>query len=315
MKQIKRKLRRPFEWLGIFVAELVFATLPRRAMQRVADMVSSVAYAFDGRGRALMDKNLRIMFGDRLSPAQRKTIARRSYRNMARTIAHIFWTSRNSAKRAAEAAEMTPICHEVLARWRPAITVSGHLGCWEVLSQLVYLEGRNIMSVAKPIGSKAMTALLMKSRRALGQKIIPSDGAFLPLLQGLKDGVDVGLLVDQFVRKKDGGTWVRFFGQPFCASVAPAFLSAKTHAPILVAWCRPLKDGRYRCEFIAEIPWEKGMDVRGRTVQVLRALEGAIRRHPSCWVLNYRYWEEGPTAEELADLIAREKREKGEKSE
>ena len=128
-------------------------------------------------------------------------------------------------------------------------------------------------------------------------------------MQGLKNGSDVGLLVDQFVRKKDGGTWTRLFGQPFCASVAPAFLSAKTHATILVAWCRPLKDGRYRCELLAEFPWEKGMDVRRRTDEVLHALEKAIRRHPSCWVLNYRYWNEGPTPEELAELLAREAKE------
>ena len=309
MKQIKRKLRRPFEWLGIFIAELVFANLPRRAMQRVADFASTVAYFFDRRGRALTDKNLRIMFGDSLTPERRKLIARRAYRNMARTIGHIFWTSRHAAARAASAAELSPACHEVLARYKPAVTVSGHLGCWEVLSQLVYLEGRDIVSVAKPIGSAAMTALLMKGRRSLGQRIVSSEGAFLPLMQGLKGGADVGLLVDQFVRKKDGGTWLRFFGKPFCASVAPAFLSAKTHSPILVAWCRPLKDGRYRCELLAEFPWEKGMDVRRRTEEVLRVLEKAVRRHPSCWVLNYRYWNEGPTPEELAELQAREARE------
>ena len=183
--------------------------------------------------------------------------------------------------------------------------MSGHLGCWEVLSQLVYLEGREIVSVAKDIGSAGMTELLMKGRRSLGQKIVPAEGAFRPLYEGMRNGADVGLLVDQVVKPKNGGVWVWYFDRPVPVSVAPAFLSAKPHAPILLAWCRPLKDGRYRCELIGEFPWEKGMDVWGRTQEVMSTLERTIRRHPSCWVLNYRYFRKLPTMDELKQLQKR----------
>ena len=147
---------------------------------------------------------------------------------------------------------------------------------------------------------------MMKSRRSIGQEIVHANGAFRPLFEGLKGGADVGLLVDQVVRPKDGGAWVEFLGRPVPVSVAPAFLAAKAHAPIVVAWSRPLKDGTYRCEFINFYPWQKGTDIWRRTQECIRDLERVIRRHPSCWVLNYRYFRKVPSAEERAQLEARE---------
>ena len=308
LRQFKRRVRRPFEWLGIFLAQAVFTHVPHRVLLLLCDIIAGVGYFLDGYGRELSRRNLRTVFHGRELPRRRENlIIRRSYRNMMRTMGHIFWTSRHAAERARVVGEFSPACLDVLARWRPAVTVSAHLGCWEILSQLVYLEGREIISVAKDIGSPRMTELLMKGRRSLGQKIVPAEGAFRPLYEGMRGGADVGLLVDQVVKPKNGGVWVRYFGIPVPVSVAPAFLSAKTHAPVLMAWCRPLKDGRYRCEMIAEYPWEKGMDVWRRTQEVMSSLERVIRRHPSCWVLNYRYFRKTPTMEELVQLEKREK--------
>lgn len=308
-KQLKRRLRRPLEWLGIYLALLVFTRVSHRMLLGICDVVSAIGYRLDRRGRELSLANLRVVFAGReLPPRREELIIRRSYRNMMRTIGHIFWTSRHAASRAAATGRLSQRSREALERNRPAVTVSGHLGCWEILSQLVYLLGREIVSVAKDIGSEGMTELLMKGRRSLGQQIVPAEGAFRPLCEGMKRGADVGLLVDQVVKPKNGGVWVRYFGRPVPVSAAPAFLSAKMHAGILLAWCRPLHDGTYRCEIIEEYPWEKGMDIWRRTQEIMTALERTIRRHPSCWVLNYRYFRKTPTPEELAQL---EKRESG----
>ncbi len=303
-KPIRRGLRRPFEWLGIFLGMLVFTNLTHRMLFGLCDFLGAVMFFFDRRGRALALANLRIIVGRQ--PARReKLILKRSYRNMARTIGHVFWTSRNAMKRASSVAAFSPKCLEVLAEHKPLVTVSAHLGCWEVLSQLVHLQGRRMISVAKDIGTPAMTELLMKSRKSIGQEIVHADGAFRPLYEGLKGGADVGLLVDQVVKPKDGGVWVEFFGRPVPVSVAPAFLAAKTHSTIVVAWSRPLKDGSYRCEYISLYPWQKGTDVWRRTQDCIRDLERVIRRHPSCWVLNYRYFRKTPSEAELQQLAER----------
>ena len=307
-KPIRRGLRRPFEWLGIFLGILVLSNLPHRMLFALADFLGAVMFFFDRRGKALALENLRAVLGTESAgpPARReKLILKRSYRNMARTIGHVFWTSRNAMKRASSVAVFSPRCLEVLAENKPLVTVSAHLGCWEVLSQLVHLQGRRMISVAKDIGTPAMTELLMKSRKSIGQEIVHAAGAFRPLYEGLKDGADVGLLVDQVVKPEDGGVWVEFFGRPVPVSVAPAFLAAKTRTPIVVAWSRPLKDGTYRCECINFYPWQKGTDIWRRTQDCIRDLERVIRRHPSCWVLNYRYFRKKPNEAALRQLNER----------
>ena len=302
-KEFLRRIRLPFEWAGIGIGWAVFAHLPFRALLALCDFISAVMYFFDRRGRRLALDNLRIIEGARAGVKRRETkIIRRSYRNMARTIGYAFWTCRNAKKRAAAAGVMCEEGKEFLAAHKPAITVSGHIGCWEILSQLAFLEGHAMMSVAKDIGTSAMTRLLMKARQSIGQEIVHADGAFRPLMQGLKDGKSLGLLVDQVVKPKNGGVWVYFFGRPVPVSAAPAFFSAKGTAPIGVAWSRPMKDGRWRCEVISKYPPEAARDVWGMTQMCIKDLERVIRRHPSCWVLNYRYFRKTPTPEEAEKL-------------
>lgn len=317
-KRMRRILRRPFEWLGIVLGLLVFTNLPRRALLAACDVAGAVMFAFDRRGRDLALFNLRVIAGvypperdvrtpHETPPTRREArVLKRSYRNMARTIGHAFWTCRNARARVAAAGEMSAQGKAFLAAHRPAVTVSGHIGCWEILSQLAFLEGHRMMSVAKDIGTPGMTRLLMKARRSIGQEIVHAEGAFRPLMQGIRDGKSLGLLVDQVVKPRDGGVWVRFFGRPVPVSAAPAFFAAKGKAPVAVAWSRPLKDGRFRCEVVATYPPGAARDVWGLTQACLADLERVIRRHPSCWVLNYRYFRKTPTEAEREQLRARE---------
>lgn len=308
-KAIKHRLRRPFEWLGVMTALAIFAFLPRRAMLELADFASMVMYAFDAKGRKHAENNLRVIFGEgKLDEKRAERIVRRSYRNMARAVAHAFWTMRNAKRRVAESGEMSPEAKAFLAAHKPAVTVSAHLGCWEILSQLAFLEGHEMMSVAKDIGSSGMTSLLMKARKSIGQEIVPADGAFRPLMNGLKAGKSLGLLVDQPVRPSDGGIWVRFFGLPYPVSAAPAFFAAKGKAHVIVAWSRPLKDGRYRCELISEYSPAEMRDIWGATQRIMRDIEAVIRRHPSCWLLNYNAFRKHAKPDDLVKLEANEKK-------
>ena len=306
---IKRRIRHallwPFEWIGILFGIALLSSLPYRVLLAVCDFISFVYYTFDRDGRATAEKNLSIMFPNlrifepsnlqTFKPSNLQTlIIRRSYRNMTRSIGYAFWTFRKARQRCAAVGEFSPQCRAFLATNKPAVTVSAHLGCWEILSQLALLEGHAMMSVAKDIGTPGMTRMLMRARKSIGQEIVPADGAFKPLMAGLKSGKSLGLLVDQSVSPKRGGIWIRFFGLPFAASPAPAFLAAKAKTPIVVAWSRPLKDGRYRCEYLAMISPAEARDLRGTTQRCADLLAGVIRRHPSAWVMNYNFFSNRP---------------------
>lgn len=318
-RAFRRALHVPFEWLGIALGWLILTNLPHCVLIGFCDFLSAVMYIFDKRGRNRSLQNLRLVLGTgTLDPTfnadaapykptrVERLIIRRAYRNMARTIGHIFWTCRAAKKRAAAVGEMAPRGKEFLATHKPAVTVSAHLGCWEILSQLAYLEGHSMLSVAKRIGTGGMTKMLMWARKSIGQEIVPADGAFRLLLAGIKSGKSLGLLVDQAVSPRDGGLWIRFLGQPLPVSAAPAFFAAKANAPIVVAWSRPIGRGHYRCEILDEIPASAARDIWGVTQRCATDLEHIIRRHPSCWVLNYNFFRHDPTPDDLKTLEARE---------
>ena len=328
-RKLKNKLLVPFAWIGIGLALCVIPWLSRRRLFGLCDALSALMYCFDRRGKRRALRNLRIvrrkgayicsgqMYAEVLfdpdrakydpSAAEAKII-RRSYRNMARTVGYAFWTCFRAKQRCADTGTMCVEAKLFLAENQSAVTVSGHIGCWEILSQLAFLEGHRMMSVAKDIGTGGMTALLMRARRSIGQEIVPAEGAFKPLLQGLRDGKSLGLLVDQSVSPKRGGIWVRFLGLPIAVSAAPAFFAAKGKVPIIVAWSRPLKGGRYRCEIIDTVSAEDARDIWATTQRIALDLERIVRRHPSCWVMNYNFFSNLPRPEDLATLTEREAR-------
>lgn len=321
-RKLKNRLLVPFEWIGIGGGLCIIPWLSRRALFGLCDFLSAIMYFFDRRGKRRALRNLRIARGgaeDILSevafdpdgakydptPAEARII-RRSYRNMCRTVGYAFWTCFRAKARCAETGIMGEEGRSFLAANRPAVTVSGHIGCWEILSQLAFLEGHRMMSVAKDIGTGGMTALLMRARRSIGQEIVPAEGAFRPLLQGIRDGKSLGLLVDQSVSPKRGGIWVRFLGLPIAVSAAPAFFAAKGKVPIIVAWSRPLKDGRYRCEAVDTITACEARDIWATTQRIAADLERIVRRHPSCWVLNYNFFSNRPLPKDLQTLKERD---------
>ena len=309
-RNLRRRLLVPAEWLGIGVALCIIPWLPRCALYAFCDALAAVMYCFDRRGKRRALENLRIIRGtctglegtfefdpdkaDYAPTRAERLVIRRSYRNSARSVGYAFWACVRAKARCAATGELDAATKAFLAGNRLAVTVSGHLGCWEILSQLAVLQGHRMISVAKDIGTGGMTALLIKARRSIGQEIVSAKGAFKQLMLGLHDGKSLGLLVDQSVSRKKGGIWITFFGRPMSVSPAPAFFAAKAKVPVVVAWSRPLRDGRYRCEFLAAHTPEEARDIRGLTQKIADELGAVIRRHPSCWILNYNYYSNRP---------------------
>jgi len=60
-KPIRRGLRRPFEWLGIFLGMLVFTNLTHRMLFALCDFLGATMFLFDRRGRALALTKLRVV--------------------------------------------------------------------------------------------------------------------------------------------------------------------------------------------------------------------------------------------------------------
>lgn len=288
--RICRTVRRPFEWLLIWFGLLVVPPLSRDGTLSLAHWIANTVFIFDCRGKAVSRANLEVIFGKRMTARRAHALTRKAYRNMARVMVNIFWTSRDTEERLRSSIAITPTVIETLLAHQPAITVSAHLGNWEILSQACVLNGVPMMSVAQEIGTPLMARKLSEVRSLIGQQIVPMDGALRKLMQALNSGTSIGLLVDQHVHERDGGTWVKFCGLSVGISLAPATLSRRLKVPILFAWSLPLRDGTYLIKpGQLFLPDDSISDIE-RTQQLVTAFERVIKRHPSLWCLNYRRW-------------------------
>jgi KDO2-lipid IV(A) lauroyltransferase len=209
---------------------------------------------------------------------------------MSAVLVNLFWTSRDSRKRLEQLTVIDESMRACIQKAKPSINISAHIGNWEMLSQACVLNDVPMMTVAKDIGTTAMTKRLAQTRSVIGQTIVAKDGALRHLIYAIRHGSSLGLLVDQHTPVRQGGTWLTFFGIPVDVSISPANLSRKLKIPIIVAWSRPLKDGRYKVEYLKQFDPEPEVDDTKRSQEIVALFETVIRRHPSCWCLNYRRW-------------------------
>ncbi len=289
-KKVLRAVRRPFEWTGIFLATLIVPCLTVKGCDRVASLVAWVGINFMQRDKRVARANLKIIYGERLTPHREHVIIYHSFRNMAAVAVKLFWICRNSRRRLEQLILADQQIADIIREAHPSINISAHIGNWELLSQICILNGVPMTSVAKSIGSKAMTSRLRRIRSCIGQTIVPHEGALHRLVYALRHNSSLGLLVDQLTPVKQGGAWLKFFGIHVDVSISPARLSRRLNVPIIVAWSRPLKDGRYKIEFLKRFDPDPDVDDITRSQEILDLFEQIIRRHPSCWALNYRRW-------------------------
>ncbi len=289
-KRIIRKVRRPFEWIGIYLSFLIVPCFTRNGCQRLACFGAHIGMLFCSKNKAVAKANLQVIFKGRITPYREKIIIYHSFRNMTAVLVDLFWTSRDSRKRLEQLTVIDPDMIARIKESRPSINISAHMGNWEMLSQACVLNGVPMMTVAKDMGSSAMTRRLFATRSVIGQKIVAIDGSLRHLVYALRHGSSLGLLVDQHTPVNKGGAWLNFFDVPVVVSIGPANLSRKLTVPILVAWSHPLKNGCYKVEFLKKFDPDPAVDDITRSQEILTLFETVIRRHPSCWCLNYRRW-------------------------
>ena len=248
------------------------------------------------RKRAL--KHLRAAFPQ--WPAEgHKRVVRRMFCHLAIAAAEM---ARLPELLTGDAGRMPPAHRElladILAQGRGAIAVTGHIGNWELLAQMVAHNGFDITTIAKPLYDPRLTRFVQRRRSAGGLKIIWRDknaGGTRELLRAIKGGGILAMLIDQDTTVP--GTFVPFFGRPAHTPRAAAALALRTGVPVIVGW-NHRHGGQHRFHFercpLPQPSGDRETDVRNLTALLTQRLEEAIRKYPEQWVWMHRRWRKCP---------------------
>jgi KDO2-lipid IV(A) lauroyltransferase len=225
--------------------------------------------------RAIVRRNLRVAFGQELSPREIDLLIRRVFEKTGGNLLSAIRTAQ------LDPGELAPcvrtVNRELLEResagGRGVILLVPHMGNWELVAQLSFLlpEGTAGGAHYRPLNNPYMDRLTNRRRQRQGATLFAKRGSPHAMAAHLREGGVLGILADQ--RTGFRGHFCPFFGRFTSCSPLPEALAQRTGAPVLALSQRLVSPG---CWEIAVHPIE-GTD----SAAVARGIEKVMRVSPS----------------------------------
>jgi KDO2-lipid IV(A) lauroyltransferase len=184
---------------------------------------------------------------------------------------------------------------EAIAGQKGIIFISAHLGNYEMAWQFVpcYLEIQ-MAGVAKKLRNARLNRLIHGIRTRFGNKIIYKKGALPEMVQTLRQGAMVAILMD--ISRRFDGVEVNFFGRRATATPAAALLSLRCKSPIIPAFCHRTAQGKLIVEIESPVEMQRTKDLRidlqTNTQRITDRVERAIQRYPEQWNWMLKRWKD-----------------------
>jgi KDO2-lipid IV(A) lauroyltransferase len=278
---------------GFRLAAALVPLLPEAAVEGTAAVVGAASYALGaGARRGIVGNLARVL--DPGDPDLIALRAREAFRTQAHNYLDLFRIPAQPLDLINARIDLNGWEHveAALARGRGAIFAAAHLGNIDLVAQAAIARGAPVTIPIETIEPPELLELVTRLRTAHGLRLLPlAPGKGLrvygELTRELRAGAIVGFAIDRDVQ--GSGEPSRFFGGRARLSPAPAVLSLRTGAPILVVRTRRLPGGRFRGDIeraIVPSPDRTAPEaVAALMAQVVRPLEGAIRQTPGQWVM------------------------------
>ncbi|MBI3006775.1 MAG: lysophospholipid acyltransferase family protein [candidate division NC10 bacterium] len=298
----KARLRERVEFLGAMALVLLVASLPEPLAFALGRLLGRLWYAVDGRHRRVALENLARAFGSRLTEAERKAIARKHFIHLGYTFVEtcrLRGVGPAALERVVEV-EGAEHLERARERGRGVVVVTAHFGSWEVLPRAWLLLGEGAAIVTRPLDNPLLEAWIAGIRTAGGNQIIQKRHALRHVVEALRRGGTVAMLIDQNVAREQG-VFVDFFGTLACTTTAATLAARRTGAALLPAVCPRSAPGRFTVRIGKEIPvavtGDGRRDILATTAEATAVLEGFIREHPEQWFWVHRRWKTRPEGE------------------
>ncbi len=181
------------------------------------------------------------------------------------------------------------------------IFVTGHLGSWEVGGVALARKRGEVHVIARRVENPYLDRLVFQGRTRAGLVVHPRRGGMRPLARALREGKDVGVLLDQNQRKR--GIFVPVFGRLASTDRSAAALAFRLDRPVLVGFA--LREGRgFRFRMVPgglfrpNREERERKDLEGFTGRIVQAMEKVIRRHPGQYLWLHNRYRTRPPGEE-----------------
>jgi Kdo2-lipid IVA lauroyltransferase/acyltransferase len=221
------------------------------------------------------------------------------YAHFGRTLLDILWLGHRTPDEVLALAEWEGAEHMEAAQaaGRGALAITAHFGNWEYHGLAHGLRFGPIAVVARPLDNPQLDARLCAFRTAVGNRVIYKSRALRQVLQSVRSGGTVAILIDQNVQLQDG-IFVDFFGRPAATTTVAAAVALKTGCALLPSRAEARPGGGYRLVYDPPVEVVRTGDHQADIARVTQALtkriESWVRHTPEQWLWIHKRWKTQP---------------------
>jgi KDO2-lipid IV(A) lauroyltransferase len=246
----------------------------------------------------MIDANIATCFTEK-TDAEIRRIGRLSVVNAARNILEFFWMS-NNLRRIKRCLEFDPeskiVLGDCMTNDERIVFVNPHLGSWEAsaLSVPFFCQDK-IAAVANPLRNPYLNKFFNSGNRKQvpGFEVIFSSGAVRASLKALRRGFNIGILIDQNTKVREGGIFVNFFDLPVPCSKSPAEfyrICSQEGMKVRVFFGITLRgdDDKLHTKCVALSKPENEYEMQEMIQELISTTEDYIRKYPEQYIWLYK---------------------------
>jgi len=272
--------------------------LPIGVMNSLLKGLSSFTYRVDKKHHHIINANLKLAFGDKLTQKERDNIGKRVFYNLLQTIIGFMRRNGRSGDELLQniAFKNEHILQEFIEKKKKILFVTGHYSNWELLPLAITAKfGIKLVGVGRKLDSNLMDKILKKNREQFGVEMLYRKGAVKGMIKALREKKAVGLLLDQHLGAKQGGVEVEFFGHKALHSPAGAILARSMDIEAIPAYISTDDYINYTVTFYPPLPViktkDKEADILAMTQAQAQIMEDVIRAKPDEWFWVHKRWK------------------------
>lgn len=295
-------MRRWLEFVAAWLALKFLGILPRPLARAVGALITRLAFFLRPPLRRAAVFNLRLAFPD-LSDAERRRILRSLVRQVGWMAGEFAQFPRYTRDRIERIVVLDGFENFDAAQrlGKGVLFLTGHTSAWELAPFAQALYGYPLHFLVRPIDNPRVEALVNRYRCLSGNTPIEKNKSARAMLQILRGGGTVGVLIDQNTSLEEG-VFVDFFGVPACTTSGLARIALRTEATVVpgfLFWDEHMRKYRLRFEPAIELQrtGDEQRDIVENTARFTRAVEDYVRRHPDQWLWVHKRWRTRPPGE------------------
>ena len=290
------------EFVAAWLALKSLGILPRPLARAVGALITRLAFFLRPPLRRAAVFNLRLAFPD-LSDAERRRILRSLVRQVGWMAGEFAQFPRYTRDRIERIVVLDGFENFDAAQrlGKGVLFLTGHTSAWELAPFAQALYGYPLHFLVRPIDNPRVEALVNGYRCLSGNTPIEKNKSARAMLQILRAGGTIGVLIDQNTSREEG-VFVDFFGVPACTTSGLARIALHTEAAVVpgfLFWDEHMRKYRLRFEPTIELQrtGNEERDIRENTARFTRAVEDYVRRHPDQWLWVHKRWRTRPPGE------------------